>query len=454
MISEAPISKLRTSLRGQLLLPTDSGYDDARRIHNGSIDRRPAAIARCAGTADVVASVRIAREHDLLVSVRGGGHSIAGKAVCDGGLMIDLSAMKGIRVDSIARTARAQPGLVLGEFDRETQAFSLATTMGVVSRTGISGLTLGGGIGWLVRKHGLACDNLISADVVTADGQVLTASATQHEDLFWGLRGAGANFGIVTSLEYRLHELGTIFGGGILFPVEKIRDIARLWRDFTATCPDELATQLVTVTFPELGRVVGIACCYAGLLSEGEKLLKPLRSFGSPAADLLGPMPYIQLQSMFDPFFPPGRHAYTKSNFLKALSDDALDAFCGYATAPSPFNSGVLEHLGGVFARVAPDATAFAHRCYPYNFSIWSNWESAAETETNIRWSRAFWEAMKPFMGAGAYVNYLEDEADPQSREAYGGNYHRLVEVKNKYDPTNFFRMNHNIKPTRSAVAV
>jgi len=398
--------------------------------------------------------VRIAREHDLLVSVRGGGHSIAGKAVSDGGLMIDLSAMKGIKVDLIARTVVAQPGLVLGEFDRETQAFGLATTMGVVSRTGISGLTLGGGVGWLVRKHGLACDNLISADVVTADGRLLTASATQHEDLFWGLRGAGANFGIVTSLEYRLHELGPIFGGGIVFPVEKTRDVARRWRDFTATCPDELTTQLLTVTFPKLGRVIAIGCCYAGPSeSEGEKLLESLRSFGSPAADLLGPMPYVQLQSMFDPFFPPGRHAYTKANFLEVLSDEALDVFCEYATPPSPFTSGVLEHLGGAFARVAPDATAFAHRNYPYNFSIWSNWESAADTETNIGWSREFWEAMKPFMGAGAYVNYLEDEADPQSREAYGANYQRLVDVKNKYDSTNFFRMNHNIRPTTAAVA-
>ncbi len=454
MIPEPALQKFRASLRGQSLCPSEQGYDTARTIHNASIDRRPAIIARCASTADVVVCVHFAREHDLLVSVRGGGHSIAGKAVCDGGLMIDLSGMKGIRVDPVRRTVRAEPGLVLGEFDRETQAFGLATTMGVVSRTGISGLTLGGGLGWLMRKCGLACDNLISADIVTADGRLLTASAIQNDDLFWCLRGGGGNFGVVTSLEYQLHEIGPVLAGGVFYPAEKTREVLRFYRDFTTSPPDELEAQVATLTLPDVRRVVGIAVCYCGPIAEGEKLLKPLRTFGPPAVDLFAPMPYVQFQSMLDPFFPPGRHAYTKANFLKDLSDAAIDTFAEYATAPSPYTSGVLEHLGGAFARVPPTETAFAHRRYPYNFSIWANWVDAADSEKNIRWSRAFWDAMRPFMGAGAYVNYLEEEADPRAREAYGPNYERLVALKNKYDPSNFFRMNHNIGPTQSARAV
>ncbi len=453
MIREAALSQLRTTLRGPLLVPGDPGYDGARTIHNASIDRRPAMIARCVGAGDVIACVRFAREHDLLVSVRGGGHSIAGKAVCDGGLMIDLSSMKGIRVDPAERTVRAEPGLLLGEFDRETQAFGLATTMGVISRTGIAGLTLGGGIGWLVRKYGLACDNLVSVDVVTADGLLLTASANENEELFWGVRGGGGNFGVLTSLEYRLHEVGPVLGGGVLYPVAKTREVLRFYREFTASCPDELSTQVMTITVPDVGRVVGVGGCYCGPLSEGEKLLKPLRTFGPPAVDLFAPMPYVQHQGMFDPFFPPGRHVYTKANFLNGLSDGAIEVFTEYAIAPSPYTAGVLEHLGGAFSRAGPAENAFAHREYPYNFSIWSNWTEPADSQKNIQWTREFWDAMRPFMGEGAYVNYLEDEGDPRAREAYGSNYDRLVALKNKYDPTNFFRMNHNIKPTRAVPA-
>jgi len=447
MLTESATKTLRESLRGRSFCPGEPGYDTSRTIHNAGIDRRPTIIARCAGAADVIVCVRFAREHDLLVSVRGGGHSIAGKAVADGGLMIDLSGMKGIRVDPVGRTVRAEPGLVLGEFDRETQAFGLATTMGVVSRTGIAGLTLGGGLGWLLRKYGLACDNLISADVVTADGRLLTANATQNDDLFWGLRGGG-NFGVVTSLEYMLHEVGPVFGGAVFHPVGKAREVLQLYREFTSSAPDELTMQIATMTLPNVGQVAGIAACYCGPVAVGEKLLKPLQTFGPPIVDLLAPMPYIQLQSMLDPFFPPGRYAYTKSNFLKDLSPEAVDAFAAYANAPSPYTSGVLEQLGGAFSRVPSAGTAFAHRTYPYNFSIWSNWVNPSDSETNIRWSREFWEAMRPFMGKGAYVNYLEDEADPEAREAYGPNYKTLTALKNKYDPNNFFRMNHNIRPT------
>ncbi len=450
MIPEPAIQKFRASLRCQSLCPREQGYDSARTIHNASIDRRPAIIVRCAGAADVITCVRFAREHELLVSVRGGGHSIAGKAVCDGGLMIDLSGMKGIRVESTQGTVRAEPGLTLGEFDRETQAFGLATTMGVVSKTGIAGLTLGGGLGWLMRKHGLACDNLLSADVVLADGRLLTASATQNEDLFWGLRGGGGNFGVVTSLEYRLHPVGPVLAGGVFCPVEKTGEALRFYREYTAAAPDELRIDLVTITLPDVGRMVALAGCYCGAIAEGEKLLKPLRTFGPPTVDLFAPMPYVQLQSMLDPFFPPGRYAYTKANFLSELSDGAIDAFAEYATALSPYTAGVLEPMGGVLSRVPPTETAFAHRYYPFNFSIWSNWVDPADSEKNIRWSRDFWEAMRPFMAAGVYVNYLEDEADPRAREAYGPNFERLVALKNKYDPTNFFRMNHNIKPTQT----
>jgi FAD/FMN-containing dehydrogenase len=447
MVSQPALQNFRASLRGQSFCPGEQGYDTARTIHNASINRRPAVIARCAGTADVLACVRFAREHALPVSVRGGGHSIAGKAVCEDGLMIDLSSLKGIRVDPVRRAVRAEPGVVLGEFDRETQAFGLATTMGVVSKTGVAGLTLGGGLGWLMRKYGLACDNLISADVVTADGRLITASPEDNEDLFWGLRGGGGNFGIVTSFQYRLHEVGPVLAGGVFHGAEKTGKVLRFYRDFIMSAPDELSTQVATITLPDVGRMVGIAGCYCGPIAEGEKLLKPLRAFGPPAVDLFAPMPYVQFQGMLDPFFPPGRHAYTKANFLNDLTDRAIDTFAGYATAPSPYTSGVLEHLGGTFSRVPAAETAFAHRHYPHNFSIWANWLDPADSEKNIRWTREFWDAMRPFMAAGAYVNYLEDEADPRAREAYGPNYGRLVALKKKYDPTNFFRFNANIKP-------
>ncbi len=451
MLPGNALDKLRLALRGPLLLPGAHGYDAARAVHNASIDRRPAAIARCLSAADVIACVRIAREHELLVSIRGGGHSIAGKSVCDDGLMIDLSLMKGIRVNPAVPSVRAEPGIHLGEFDRETQAFGLATTMGVVSRTGISGLTLGGGLGWLARKYGLACDNLISADVVTADGALLTASPSENEDLFWALRGGGGNFGVVTSLEYKLHPVGPVFAGGVFHPVARTSEVLRLFREFALSAPDELSLQVATITLPELGRMVGIAGCYCGPPAEGEKLLQPLRSFGPPQVDLFAAMPYVQLQSMLDAFFPPGRHAYTKANFLNELSDAAIEAFAAYATSPSPYSSGVVEQLGGAASRIHPAATAFAHRHYAYNFSIWSNWLDPADSRMNIEWSREFWNAMRPFMAPGAYVNYLEDEADPRAREAYGANYERLAALKAKYDPTNFFRMNHNIKPAAAA---
>jgi FAD/FMN-containing dehydrogenase len=414
------------------------------------IDRRPLLIARCAGAADVIACIGFAREHDLPVSVRGGGHSIAGKAICDDGLMIDLSAMKSVRVDPARRTVRAEPGVTIGEFDRETQAFGLATTMGVISTTGIGGLTLGGGMGWLIGKHGLACDNVIAMDVVTADGRLLTASEQEHADLFWGLRGGSGNFGVVTSFAYRLHELGQVFGGGVLYPVDQTSDVLRFYRDFAHSGPDELATQMGRICTLDGVPVVAVAGCYSGSLRDGEEALAPLRRFGSPIADLFGPMNYVQMQTMFDPWFPPGRQAYWKANFLSGLPDAAIETFHRYAqTAPSLHTTGPwLETVHGAVSRIDPASTAFAHRRHPFNFLVLSSWSDASEAPSNLAWTRACWDEMRPFMAAGAYVNYLEDEADPHSRAAYGDNYDRLVQLKNKYDPTNLFRVNHNIRPT------
>ncbi len=450
MVSQAATVAFRASLRGPSFVPGESGYDAARVVFNRIIDRRPAVIARCAGAADVAACVGFARGHDLPVSVRGGGHSIAGKAICDDGLMIDLSAMKGIRVDPGARTVRAEPGLTIGEFDRETQAFGLATTMGVISTTGIAGLTLGGGMGWLIGKHGLACDNVIAMDIVTADGRLLKASEQENPDLFWGMRGGGGNFGIVTSFEYRLHPLGPVFGGGVLYPVEQARDVLRFYRDFAVSVPDELSTQVGRLCTLEGVPVIGVAGCYSGSLEDAEKVLAPLRRFGSPIADLFGPMSYLQMQAMFDPWFPPGRQAYWKANFLHGLPDEAIEVFHRYAqTAPSPYTTGPwLECVHGAVSRKDPSETAFAHRQHPFNFLVLSSWAEASETERNVTWTRECWDAMRPFMAPGAYVNYLEEEADPRARAAFGANYDRLAAVKNQYDPSNLFRINHNIRPT------
>jgi FAD/FMN-containing dehydrogenase len=449
LLNIASLEKFRTTVRGAVLCPGQDGYDAARSIPNAMIDRRPAAIARCTGAADVIACVRFAREHDLLVAVRGGGHSVAGKSVCDDGLMIDLSAMKGIRVNPSRRTVRAETGMTLGEFDRETQAFGLATTLGVVSRTGIAGLTLGGGWGHLHAKFGLALDNLIGADVVTADGRLLTANADENQDLFWGLRGGSGNFGIVTSLEYRLHELGPIFGGAVFHPAAKAAEVLRFFREFSEIIPDELVIQCGSFTLPDSTPVFAVAACYCGSPSGGEKVLKPLRTFGPPLADSISAMSYLQLQSMFDPFFPPGRQTYVKSNFIHDLNDDAIRAIAEFSgKSPSPFSfAPFVEHWHGAATRVGVTDTAFPHRQHSYNLMFWSNWESPFESEKNIQWTRTSWNALRPFLLEGSYGNYLSDEGDPFARAAYGPNYDRLVALKNRYDPTNFFRMNHNIKP-------
>ncbi len=464
MIPESDLREFRSSLRGQLLLPDQPGYEEARKLHNAMIDRRPAMIARCAGAADVIAAVKFARSHEIVVSVRGAGHNVAGTSLCDGGLVIDLSAMKGIRVHPGTRTARVEPGVTWAELGHELQTFGLAATGGFVGTTGVAGLTVGGGLGWMVRKHGLALDNLLSADVITADGRILTADSTQHSDLFWGIRGGGGNFGIVTSFEFKVHPAGTVLAGLVLHPASKGGESLRFWREYESTAPEEMTNGALVFTAPTelpvpdvLRRepIVGIGGVYVGPLEAGERALRPLRDFGPPAADTYRPMPYSAAQTMADFLWPKGRYNYWKSGYLKSLSDGAIDTVLDfYAKVPSPRTVVVLEHDGdGAMSRVAEDATAFGHRNWPYNFLVTSVWTDAADTDANIRWTREFWAAMQPFLADAAYVNYLGELGEEGIRAAYGRKYERLAALKNKYDPTNFFRMNQNIKPTRAAAA-
>jgi FAD/FMN-containing dehydrogenase len=448
-VDETAIQALRAAARGAVVGPGDEGYDASRKVFNAMIDKRPSLIVRCAGPADVIQGVTFARTHDLPLAVRGGGHSVAGKAVCDGGLMLDLSPMKGIRVDPVRRTADAQPGLLLRDLDHETQAFGLATPLGIVSVTGIAGLTLGGGIGWLNGKHGLACDNVLSADVVTADGQLLTASSTQEEDLYWGIRGGSGNFGVVTSFTYRLHPVGPVLGGPLLYPFTQAREVLRLYHEFASTCPDELSTAAVFAADPDGNPVVAIVACYCGAIETGEQVLRPLRGFGTPLADLIQPMAYGAMQRMFDADFPAGRQHYWRAGWLTDLSDDAIEVLLRFvAEKPSPATPVGLQQVHGAASRVDPTATAFPHRDQQYELLILSQWADPADSAKNVEWTRAFFEAMQPFLGRGVYVNDLGEEGEDRVKAAYGTNYERLVAVKNKYDPTNFFRVNHNIKPT------
>lgn len=448
-LDESLIEKFAAGLRGSLLRPSDAGYDAARTVWNAMVDKRPALIARCAGTADVIECVRFAREHDLLVSVRGGGHNYAGKSVCDGGLMIDLSPMKGICVDPARRTARAQAGLRLGEFDRETQAFGLATTLGVNTDTGIAGLTLGGGYGWLGGKYGLACDNVVSVDVVTADGRLLTASAGENEDLFWGVRGAGANLGIVTSFEYRLHPVGPVLGGMVIYPLSKGKEVLRFFDEFSATCPDELTTAALLLTAPDGNPAVAIAVCYTGSLDEGEKYLAPLKTFTAPLADLVAPQPYVQMQTLFDQAWPPGRRYYNKSSIARRITDGASERLVAYARSmPTPLSAIAFQQLHGAASRVPTDATAFPHRYDHFSVYVHPATDDPAESDKIVRWGRECWDGLQAFVEPAVYVNVLEDalaEGDHRVREAYGPNYERLAALKKKYDPTNFFTGNQNI---------
>ena len=445
----ATVERLRARLRGSVLLPDTDGYQAARRVWNGFVDKRPAAILLCTCIQDVVEAVGEARTSGLTVSVRGGGHSIAGASVCDGGLVIDLSGMKDIRVDPERRTARAEPGLKLGEFDAATQAHGLATTMGVNSDTGIAGLTLGGGVGQLGRKYGLACDNLLSAEIVLADGRVVTASASENPDLFWAIRGGGGNFGIVTAFEYRLHPLGPrILGGLLLHDFARAREVLRFYRDFSGAAPDEVSTDAVFLTTPEGQRLLAISACYIGSVEEGERALRPLRAFGPPVQDLIAPVAYTALQASADPLFVPGRRYYWKAQFLQQISDAAIDALTdGFALATSPLSIAVLQQVGGAISRVDEGATPYGNRNAAYDCFPAAIWENPVEDERHIAWAREFWAAMRPFGTGGVYVNNLGEEGEERVRAAYGTNYARLAALKAKYDPDNLFRLNQNIRP-------
>jgi FAD/FMN-containing dehydrogenase len=458
MIAESALQALHGSLRGQLVLAKDPEYDQARRIHNAMIDRRPAAIVRCAGVADVVAAVNFARENKLVVAVRGAGHNVAGTSLCDGGIVIDLSRMKGIRVDRVRSTVRVEAGATWADVNQELQVFGLAATGGYVGTTGVSGLTLGGGLGWMVRKHGLALDNLLSVDLVTADGRVLTASGAEHEDLFWGLRGGGGNFGIVTSFEFRVHPAGTVWAGLTMHPLSRARDVLRFWREYERTAPEEVTNGALLFHPPaelplpdilhQLG-IVGVGGVYCGALDTGERVLRPLREFGPPTADTFDRIPYSRAQVMADFLWPAGFLSYWKSSYFEALSDAAIDVMLArFATVPSRRTVVVLEHNGdGAMDRVDESETAFGHRRWPYNLLVMSTWDRTADSDANIRWTREFFDAMHPHIADGVYVNYLGDEGQDRVRAAYGAKYERLVALKNKYDPTNFFRMNQNIRP-------
>jgi FAD/FMN-containing dehydrogenase len=440
IVEDGSIQELRGRLGGRVFLPGGEGYDDARKVFNAMIDRRPALIVRCTGVADVIAAVNFAREASMLVSVRGGGHNVAGHAVCDGGVVIDLSAMKRVRVDPRSRTARAEGGSTWGDFDHATQAFGLATTGGIVPSTGIAGLTLGGGIGYLNRKFGLACDNLLSADVVTADGQLLTASATENEDLFWGLRGGGGNLGVVTSFEYQVHNVGPVLGGELVYRLDQAKEALRFYRDWSSEVPDEVRADPTLVSSPD-GPGLAIIVCYCGAVDDGEKVLQP------------APVPYATVQNLLTEVFQPGRRHYWKSGFLGKFSDEAIEAIVdSFATAvPPPFAAVAIEHLGGAISRVGERDTAFSHRHATHSLLVLRMWHDPAESAANMAWGRACYDAAEPFLENGVYVNYLADEGDPRIRAAYGANYERLVEVKTRYDPTNLFRLNQNVTPVQKS---
>ena len=457
-LDETALGELEGPFRGELVRPEHSAYDEHRKVWNGSISRFPALIARCAGVADVIAALKFARQTGLEVAVRGGGHSFPGLSVCDGGIVIDLAPMKGIRVDPETGTARAQAGVLWGELDRETQAFGLATTGGIVTHTGVAGLTLGGGIGWLQRKHGLTIDQLLSVDVVTADGQLVKASQTENPDLFWGVRGAGGNFGIVTEFEFRLHQVGPIvLAGPIFWPIEKSPDLLRFYRDWIAEAPDELMTILVHRRAPALPfvprelhgeLVVSVACCYSGPVDEGEKVVRPLRTFGSPVLDLCEPKPYLAHQAMFDPSFPHGWWYYMRACDVAELTDEVIDITVEHSMRiRSPLTAFPIWQLGGAIGRVGEDETAFNGRRAGHTFNITSVTETAEGFDEERDWSRNVWSALEPHH-MGVYVNFLMDEGEERVREAYGPDkYDRLKELKRRYDPQNFFRLNQNIPP-------
>ncbi len=457
-ISEETLAAFAGKLRGEAALPGEDGYEAARTIWNAMIDRRPALAARCRGPADVIHALKFAREEKLLVAVRGGGHNIAGSAVCDGGLLIDLSPMRSVRVDPSARIARVEAGATLADFDREAQAFALATPLGINSTTGVAGLTLGGGFGWTTRKFGLTIDNLVSADLVTADGEFMRVSESEHPDLFWALRGGGGNFGVVTSFEFRLHPLGPeVLSGLVVHPLDEAEALLPEFRRIVNEAPDELAVWAVMRKAPPLpflpaewhGKEVLIfAACYAGDMAEGEKATRALRSLGRPIADVVSPHSFVRWQGAFDPLLTAGARNYWKSHDFDDLSEGAIAAMIRAARAlPSPECEVFIAHLGGAMARVTPEATAWPHRKAHFVMNAHARWREQAQDSTCIAWARGLSEAAAPFASGGVYVNFMPEDEQARVESAYGANYRRLAEIKRRYDPENQFRMNQNIPP-------
>jgi FAD/FMN-containing dehydrogenase len=445
------VQLLRQTFSRLVLEPGDAGYDEARRIHNGLIDKRPAMIARCLHTADVVAAVDYGTDEGLEISVRGGGHNVAGKAVTDGGLMIDLSLMKGIQVDPARRTVRAQPGVTVGELDRATAAFGLATPSGIVSSTGIAGLTLGGGLAWLQGNYGLAIDNLLSAEVVLASGNVVTASDDSEEDLFWALRGGGGNFGVVSSFEFRAHPLVSVLGGPVLYPLAAAPKVFSFFREFSTGLPDELSLQAILAHAPDGSgaKVCGIVLCHAGADAEQAAAdLQPLRDFGSPVADMVERMPYVAMNTGADGLFPRGALNYWKSAFFSELSDGAVEIMIeAFERAPSVLCAIGVEEFHGAVTRVPAEATAYPHREPGFNLILVSQWTDPGQTDACIAWARQTFDALAPYMADRSYTNYLSADDHDRVRQAFGPNYDRLVEVKRRYDPHNRFRGNQNVDP-------
>jgi hypothetical protein len=448
VVGKDRIERFQTAFRGEVIQPTDFGYERARKIWNASIDRHPGIIARCSGVADVVAAVNFARENELLVAVRGGGHNVSGKALCDDGIVIDLSGMKGVHVDAKNHSARVQGGATLRDVDRETHVFGWAVPAGVISKTGIAGLALGGGVGWLVRKYGLTCDNVLSFDIVTADGSPRVASAKENEDLFWALRGGGGNFGVVTSFEFRVHPVSTVLGGLVIYPRERAVEVLRFYRDFTQSAPEELTAYCALMHTPDGIPAVAVIACYCGDLTEGEKVFKPLRALGSPMLDEIQPMPFPQMQTLLDPAFPDGNQNYWKSTFLRELSDDAIAVLVEHANrATSPLSGVTIEFYGGAASRVGVSETAFAQRQAQYDLPILAQWVDPGESQRHIGWARGLADSMRPFSSGAYFLNFLGEEGEDTIKAAYGPNYERLMAIKKKYDPKNFFCMNQNIKP-------
>ena len=448
-IIEIP-DELAASFTGELLVSDSPGYEEARRVHNGLIDKRPGLVARCSNTADVRDAVNLGREAGVEISVRGGGHNVAGLATTAGGLMIDLAPMRGIHVDPATRRVRAQPGVTWNEYNRATSVHGLATTGGVISTTGIAGLTLGGGVGWLMGKYGMAIDNLESAEVVLADGRVVTASDAEDGDLFWAIRGGGGNFGVVTSFEYRSHPVNEILGGIAAHPLTASGEFFDFYRQFTKNVPDELTSFAGLVHAPDGSgtKIIANLVCHCGDLTQAESDVKPVREFGPPLLDLIGPMPYPVINTLLDAGFPRGALNYWKSAFFTEMSDAAVRTMVdAFEATPSQMSGMVIEHFHGEVSRIDPTATAFPHRQPGYNLALIGEWLDPSETEANVRWVRETFAALEPYMAPRVYVNYLGDDESGRTRDAYGPNYDRLVNLKRRYDPDNRFRLNQNIDP-------